>query len=191
MSVAIRHDWWISPEKYLRGEEMADTKHEYVGGMVYAMAGARNIHNLLATRVLTELGGQLRGRSCEPFNSDTKVRIRRGSDVRFYYPDVMVVCDSYDPDEVFQDKPVVIFEVISPSTERTDHHEKLHAYQSIDSLRAYVIVESERVAFTCYQRGDSNADWTSAAYVGHDARLTLAAIDCTLELKAVYARTGL
>ena len=159
--------------------------------MVYAMAGAKNRHNQISGNIYLEIGSQLRGKPCGPFNSDTKVRIRRGSDVRFYYPDVMVVCDSNDPDEVFQDKPAVIFEVLSPSTERTDHHDKLHAHRSIDSLRAYVIVESERVAFTCCQRVDSNADWTSAAYVGHDARLTLAMLECTLELRVVYARTGL
>ena len=159
--------------------------------MVYAMSCAMNSHNQIAGNIYLETVSQLRGKSCGPFNSDTKVRIRRGNDVRFYYPDVMVVCDSNAPDEVFQDRPGVIFEGISPPRMRTDHHEKLYAYQSIDALRAYVIVERERIALTCYQRADVGAEWFAAAYVGHDVRLELAAIDCTLELRAIYARTGL
>lgn len=83
MSVALEHGWWISPEEYLQGEELAETKHEYVGGVVYAMAGAKNRHNQIARNILGELYGMLRGHPCEPFNSDAKVRIRNGNDVRF------------------------------------------------------------------------------------------------------------
>lgn len=107
--------------------------------MVYTMAGARNRHNQVAGNIFLEAGSQLRGRACQPFNSDTKVRIRHGSDVRFYYPDAMVVCEPNSLDDVFQDRPVVLFEVLSESTARTDREEKRCAYQTIPSLRAYVL----------------------------------------------------
>ncbi len=191
MSVALPQQWWISPEEYLEGEELAETRHEYVGGIVYAMAGARNQHNQITTNILGELYALLRGHFCQPFNSDTKVRIRNGSDIRFYYPDVMVVCEPNDLDEVFQDRPVVIFEVISESTARTDREEKLRAYQTIPTLRAYAVVESERVGITCYRRPDAAAPWTAERYEQRDGSLPLPAIGCAVSVEALYARSGL
>ena len=191
MSVALRHEWWISPEEYLQGEWLADTKHEYVAGVVYAMAGAKNRHNQIAGNILIEIGSQLRGHPCQPFNSDTKVRIRNGADVRFYYPDAMVVCEQNDLDEVFQDRPVVIFEVISDSTARMDREEKLRAYQTIPSLRVYAVVESDRPGVTCYRRQDESAEWTVELFKERNGSIPLIAIDCALPLEAIYARSGL
>src|SRR5436190_16386313 len=78
----------ISVEDYLAGELSSPIKHEYLGGVVYAMAGARNAHNLIASNTLVALGARLRGKRCRPFNSDTKIRVRLPAHVRFYYPDV-------------------------------------------------------------------------------------------------------
>ncbi len=191
MGVALPHQWWISPEEYLKGEELAETKHEYVGGVVYAMAGARNRHNQIAGNAFLELGTQLRGHRCQPFNSDTKVCIRNGNDVRFYYPDVMVVCEPNDLDEVFQDLPVVIFEVISESTARTDREEKRRAYQTVGTLRAYVVLESERVGITCYHRADDAAEWMAQWFDQRGDRLLLPSVGCTVAVETLYARSGL
>src|SRR5690349_584690 len=103
----------ISVADYLAGELASDVRHEYSGGYVYGMAGARTVHNRVATNLLLALGGRLRGNPCEPFNSDMKVRVRLPSHTRFYYPDAMVVCEPNSPDETFQDNPVVIAEVVS------------------------------------------------------------------------------
>ena len=191
MRVALEHGWWVSPEDYLEGEELADAKHEYVGGIVYAMAGAKNRHNRIAGNILVEIGGQLRGRACQPFNSDTKVRIQAEDGVRFYYPDAMIVCEPNDLEEVFQDRPVVIFEVISESTARTDRAEKLRAYQTIPTLRVYALVESERVAVTCYRRANASAEWTVQLCNDRSEVVALSAIGCELALEALYARSGL
>lgn len=191
MSVALHHEGWISPEEYLEGEALADTKHEYVAGVVYAMAGAKNRHNVIANNILGELYSLLRSHRCQPFNSDTKVRIRYGDDVRFYYPDAMVVCEQNDLDEVFQDKPVIIFEVLSDSTARTDREEKRRAYQTIPTLRVYAVVESERWGVTCYHRPDDGAEWTSELFKERDASVPLPVIAGALTLEAIYARSGL
>ena len=191
MSVALAHQWWTSPEEYLAGEELAETRHEYVGGIVYAMAGAKNRHNQIATNILGELYAALRDRACQPFNSDAKVRVRHGSNVRFYYPDAMVVCEPNSLEETFQDRPVVIFEVLSESTERTDREEKLRAYQSTPSLCAYVVVESERLGLTCHHRPDPDTPWTVERIEGRGDVLSLPAIGCALPLVAIYARCGL
>ena len=80
----------VSAEDYLDGELVSPVKHEYLAGVVYAMAGARNLHNIIATNVLAALHARLRGRPCRPFNSDTKIRIRLPTHVRFYYPDAVL-----------------------------------------------------------------------------------------------------
>lgn len=191
MSVALEQAWWISPEEYLHGEALADSKHEYVGGVVYAMAGAKNRHNQIARTILGELYGMLRGHPCEPFTSDVKVRIRNGEDTRFYYPDAMVVCEPNDGDEVFQDRPVVLFEVLSASTARVDREEKRRAYQSIPALRAYALVESECVGVTLYHRASEEADWQVESWKEPGESIPLEAIGRSLSLAALYARTGL
>ena len=82
----------IAVEEYLAGELISPIKHEYLGGVVYAMAGARNAHNLIAGNTFLAMGVRLRGRRCRPFNSDTKIRIILPGQIRFYYPDVSVTC---------------------------------------------------------------------------------------------------
>src|SRR6266567_2592347 len=110
----------ISVEDYLAGELQSPIKHEYLGGVVYAMAGARNAHNLIASNTLGALFGRLRGRPCRLYNSDTKIRIRLPTHTRFYYPDVSVICRPNPPTDTFQDDPAVLVEVLSRSTRRID-----------------------------------------------------------------------
>src|SRR5438128_173088 len=95
----------VTAEDYLDGELRSPVKHEYLGGIVYAMAGARNVHNMIGGNVFGSLHGRLRGKRCRPFNSDTKVRIRLPSHIRFYYPDVSVVCRPNPPLDSYQDEP--------------------------------------------------------------------------------------
>jgi Uma2 family endonuclease len=83
----------VSVEDYLERELASDVKHEYWGGYVYAMAGAKTAHNRVAGNFLGSLHRRLRGQPCEPFNSDMKVRIKFPTHTRFYYPDGMVVCE--------------------------------------------------------------------------------------------------
>src|SRR5438067_9166106 len=89
---AVKQIHLIAADDYLQGELVSTVKHEYLGGVVYAMAGARNIHNIIAGAVYGSFYSQLRGRRCQVFNSDTKVRVRLSTHIRFYYPDGMVVC---------------------------------------------------------------------------------------------------
>ena len=122
--IALKQPDVIPVADYLAGEEISGVKHEYLGGAVHAMAGtASNQHNMIATSALLALGFQLRGKTCQPFNSDTKVRIDYPDHVRFYYPDAMVVCQPNPASDHFQDRPVVVIEVLSDSTRRTDLYE--------------------------------------------------------------------
>ncbi len=174
----------ISVRDYLRVEETARRKHEYVEGAVYAMVGATNVHNRVATNATGVLHSQLRGKRCEVFNSDTKVRVRLPRGTRFYYPDVSVVCQPNPPGDTFHDAPAVIVEVISPSTRRTDENEKREAYLSIDALSAYILVETSDVAALVYRRGDSG--FQRETYFGLDAVIPLPEVGCELRLADLY-----
>ena len=99
----------VSVHDYLAGELIAPVKHEYLGGVVYAMAGARNVYHLIASNTLGTLHARLRGRRCRPFSSDTKIRVRLPAHVRFYYPDVSVICRPNPQTDSFQDESAVIF----------------------------------------------------------------------------------
>ena len=148
------HEDWISPAQYLDQELDAPSKSEYVGGAVYAMSGANNRHNRIATNATAALVQRLRGQRCQAFNSDTKVRIQLATHVRFYYPDAMVVCESNREEDAFQDAPSVVVEVLSSRTRRTDESEKKDAYLAIPSLRVYLLVEQNEALVVAFRRTD-------------------------------------
>ncbi len=174
----------ISVRDYLDGERQAKRKHEYVDGVVYAMAGGTVTHSRIASNAIVALGGQLRGQRCQVFNSDIKIRIQQAHDTRFYYPDLSVVCQPNPPHEHYHDAPVVIVEVVSESTRRIDEHEKREAYLSVDSLRVYLLVEQAAAAVLVYRRGDRG--FTREIYEGLDAVVELPEIGCTLALAELY-----
>ena len=149
---AARHLPLMTVEDYLAEELVSELKHEYLDGVVYAMSGARNRHNKIAMNVSGALWTRLRGRRCQPYNSDTKIRIRLTNHVRFYYPDVSIICRPNPENESFQDDPVVIVEVLSDSTRRVDEGEKKDAYLSIPSLAIYLLVEQDAQTILAFRR---------------------------------------
>jgi Uma2 family endonuclease len=173
----------VPVEDYLAGELVSPVKHEYVGGVVYAMAGARNVHNLITGNVFGSLHASLRGRRCRPFNSDTKIRIRLPTQVRFYYPDVSVICRPNPQSDSFQDEPAALFEVISRRTRRVDEGEKKDAYLKIPSLSVYVLLEQETAAVV-FRRTEQG--FVREVYEGLDAVIPLDEIEAALPLADIY-----
>jgi Uma2 family endonuclease len=149
------------------------------------MAGARNLHNRIATNTLVSLGGRLQGKPCQPFNSDTKIRIRLATQTRYYYPDVSIVCRPNPPDDSFQDEPAVIVEVLSRRTRRIDEGEKKDAYLSIPSLDVYMLIEQDAPLVTVFRR--TEVGFVREVYEGIDAVIPLAEVDIVLPLADVYA----
>ena len=176
----------ISVDDYLAGELDSPVKHEYLGGVVYAMAGARNAHNLIASNTLVSLGGQLHGKQCIPFNSDTKIRVRLPAHFRFYYPDVSVVCAPNSGTDSFHDHPAVLFEVLSSGTRRIDEGEKKEAYLSISSLQVYALIEQDLPVVTAFRRTENG--FVREVYQGLDAVLPLPEIGTDLPLSEIYER---
>lgn len=184
---AVKKPHFVTIEEYLAGEETSDVKHEYIGGTVHAMAGAINRHNIIAVNFLGTLYGQLRGKSCRPFNSDTKIHIELPDHTRFYYPDGMVVCTPNPDTDHFQDRPVVILEVLSDSTRRNDLLEKREAYLTIPTLKVLIFVEQDTPFILLYRR-KTEGGFATEEYEGLESVVPLPEIDAELPLAELYER---
>ncbi len=171
----------ISVEDYLDNEKTAEVKHEYVAGRVFAMVGVSRTHNLVAGNLYAMLRDHVESGPCQVFVADVKVRVEAVD--AFYYPDVAVTCDPDDTDEYFLTRPCLIVEVLSPTTEATDRREKLLAYQTLPSLREYVLVDQREPHLEVFRREGS--DWWRDTHAAGD-RFTLSSVGLTLDVDAVY-----
>src|SRR5436853_6974426 len=144
---------FVSPDEYLRLECQAEYKSEYLNGEIFAMSGASRQHNLITVNIGAELNRQLRGKPCEAYMSDMRVKVR--SNTFYTYPDVAVVCG----EPQFEDKevdtllnPTLLVEVLSQSTERYDRISKTSYYRTIDSLQEHLLVAQHEVRVEQYLR---------------------------------------
>lgn len=172
----------LTVPQYLEAEKTASVRHEYIAGQVYAMAGASDAHNTITGNFFAVLRSHLRGGPCRVFVSDMKLRIE-AADV-FYYPDVLVTCDPEDSEPYFKTRPTIIVEVMSPSTNVTDHREKALAYQKIDSLREYVLVAQDQIKVEMYRR-DKNGNWWLET-LGPEHTIELESVNLEIPVKDLY-----
>lgn len=178
----------ITFEDYLASEALADVKHEYLGGVIYAMAGASEAHNIIAMNLYVGLGNRLRGRPCQPFGSDMKVRLRPLDETYFYYPDAMIACDPTDTGHGWRERPAALFEIISEETRRIDEREKRIPYMQLPSLQAYVRIEQDRPEVVVEWRTPEG--WRSERLRGLDAVVRLPALEIELPLAELYERVS-
>ena len=176
----------MSIEEYLEEEKSSDVRHEYVSGRIYAMAGASDDHNRIAGNIFSALHERLRGKRCEPFMVDMKLRLPGGE--AFYYPDVIVACDPSYSAKYFRERPTVIFEVLSADTERTDQREKRFAYSLIPSLKLYIIASQDSPTLTVLRRGKPG-QWKEEVVNGLASSLKLPEIKVEIPLTRIYERT--
>lgn len=176
----------FSWEEYLQLEQTSDIRHEYLGGQVFAMSGGSKEHNIITLNIASRVRSHLRGGSCSVFMADMKVRIELAHQNQsiFYYPDVVVTCDSQDKERFFLNYPCLIIEVLSPSTELTDRREKLVNYRNLESLQEYVLVCQEEIKVEVYRR-DSQGNWT-LTILGQDDQLHLDSIGLNLRMAEIY-----
>ena len=149
----IRHTN-LSVEDFLEMERESTVRHEYVGGQLYAFAGASEAQNLIATNLIAALAVAARGTSCRVYPSDM---LLRAADQVLYYPDIMVVCDPNDTGKMYKSSPSTIVEILCPSTATTDLREKLLAYRSLPSMSSYVIAYQEERRVKTYRRDEDGA----------------------------------
>lgn len=175
-----RETLWISEAEYLQDELVSDIKHEYIDGYVYAMAGASRNHERITGNVYRKLGNHLENTPCEPFSSDLKVKAGRS----FFYPDVMVVCKDTGGNDYYTEMPIILVEVLSKSTRRTDETTKRMAYQTIPTLQEYVLIEQDIVDVEVCRHSEG---WVSRHYFMGD-NVTFESVDLTLTVEEIYYR---
>lgn len=186
--MAVRAASYITPQQYLEWERKAETKSEYHGGQIVAMAGASWEHNLIKDNLSRHLGNQMAEGPCVVVTSDLRVRVPACD--KYYYPDVVVVCSEPQFEDAHADtllNPTLIVEVLSDTTEKTDREEKFDCYRTLESLAAYVLVAQDRPRVECFTR-QSDGSWRFEVAKGLDAVLSLAPIGCTVRLGDIYAR---
>ena len=176
----------FSFQEYVRLEESSTVKHEFLDGLVWAMAGGSPDHAAVAVNVSTLLATQLRDRPCRVFGSDLRVRVKETG--LGTYPDVSVVCgrlelDPDDPQGHTVTNPVLLVEVLSPSTDAYDRGEKLAHYKRIPSLQEVVLVAYDRRQLEVWRREGSG--WILDVAHG-DQRAPLRSVSCELPLGEVY-----
>lgn len=177
---------FMTPEEYLALEQESESKHEYLNGEIYAMTGASRQHNIITLNVGTSLRIQARGKPCQVYPSDMRVKVRKTT--LYTYPDVSVVCGKQDLEDTGTAtllNPTVIIEVLSPSTERYDRGRKFLHYQMIDALQEYLLVAQDMVRVEQYVRQSPN-QWMFTTYAQLDEVITLPSISCTLRLADIY-----
>ena len=180
---AIAKSASLTVEEYLAGEPGSEVRHEYLGGIVYAMVGASVEHNVISGNLFAALRSHLRGKPCGTFMADVKVRLHLANDDIFYYPDVMVACDPRDTDRFFKRFPKLLIEVMSESTERIDRREKRWSYQQIETLEEYVLVAQDRMEVTVFRRAN---EWRAEIFNKLDQQVSLVSVEFTMPLAAVY-----
>ena len=179
----ILKDNRITVEEYLQGELISEIKHEYIDGYVYAMAGTSINHNRIANNLARDFGQHLKNMPCDVLTADFKVNINHR---KFFYPDVVVICNHDDSHQYFTENPILIVEVLSDSTQRKDRTLKRLAYQALPSLQEYVLIEQDFVDIEVSRR---EANWDSHHYFLGD-EIYFKSLDFTVSVAEIYHRVN-
>lgn len=176
----VHENIYLSEEEYLATEPASEVKREYIDGQIYAMAGAGYNHNCISANMLGEFRNHLKGTPCATFMADIKVRL--GKD--YVYPDVLVDCSKMSGDDYFSTSPVIIVEVLSRSTRKTDTTTKLIRYINLPSLQEYVLIEPDIVSVQVLRRSKY---WMPEYFFLGD-EVTFESIGLTLPVADIYDR---
>jgi Uma2 family endonuclease len=177
---------FYTPAEYLKFEEAAETRHEYLSGRIHAMAGASLNHNQIVINLIRKLPAILKGKPCRVFGSDMRVLVKPNG--LYTYPDVTVVCGKIELAAGRDDtitNPTVIVEVLSKATADYDRGRKFDLYRAIKTLQAYLLVDQNRAHVELFHRLP-DATWELQTFEDMSERLRIKPISCTLTLKAIY-----
>ena len=186
MSQPAEH--FITVADYLALERQAETKSEYLNGYIYAISGASRNYNRITLSLGAMLHSRLRGKPCEPFVNDMRVKV---SPTGLYtYPDAIVVCGEPQFEDTQLDtllNPKVIIEVLSDSTEKYDRGDKFAHYRALKSLTDYLLIAQHQPRIEHFAR-QHDETWRYTVADGLDAETEIATIGCTLRLAEIYER---
>lgn len=180
----------ITPAEYYALERDSLEKHDFYQGEVFCMSGGSTRHSTIKTDLLIELGNQLKGKPCGPFDSDQRLRVQ-ATGLRSY-PDASIYCGPLEYDEEDQEKdtatnPTVLFEVLSDSTEAYDRGLKAENYRRIESLQAYVLLSQKEPHVELYERMEEG-NWRLSEVRGLGASIPIACVGVVLHLAEIYGR---
>ncbi len=184
--MSARHVPDITPEAYLAAERASEVRSEYVNGEIFAMSGGSRNHSFLISRFAHELETALDDRPCQVAVSNLRLQV--APEGAYLYPDVMVICED-DATEIrdMVTNPVLVVEVLSPSTERWDRVGKFTQYRRVNGLREYVLVSQDEMLVEWYTRRD-NDDWVYRQASGHDAICHLEQLAVDIPLASLYSK---
>lgn len=184
----LRFDHLPSHEEYLSFERGSDERHEFIDGNVFTMAGESLSHSRICVNLAGETGNELKGRLCEPFLMNMKVRSFDSS--LFGYPDVTIVCGPkfHDTKKDVLINPKVIFEVLSPLTEVYDRTTKFARFRmGNETLADYILVSQDKPFVEHFTR-QPDGDWLYRSFSDLDDSFDIASVECTLSLAEIYDR---
>lgn len=170
--------------EYLKLDELSPEKHEFYDGQIFAMAGGTLNHATIGLNTATTLKNLLRGKPCKPMNSDMRVHTPSSLDT---YPDISVYCNEPELSDNNRTlhNPVVIIEVLSPTTQSYDRGDKFWHYRSIPTLRDYLLIDSESIYVEHYHR-QTKDEWLMHEYRQLTDEIKLEALNVSLSLANFY-----
>lgn len=167
--------------EYLNYEKESEIRHELVDGYLYAMVGNSDRHEEIICNLLAALHRHLQGTPYRVYGSNLKLRVQDN----FYYPDLFVRCGKDPGDRYFKTDPVLVAEILSPSTLRYDQGDKRLAYQTLASLKEYVIISQDIQRAEIYRRADTG--WEHFVYGPDAENLPLTSVDFAIPFTDLYA----
>ena len=180
MTLALRKP--MTPQEFFHWAEAQDTRYEFDGFQPVAMTGGNIVHSRVIRNVNRQLANRLAGKTCESLGPDAGVATV-GDTVR--YPDAVVSCTKPGNLDRLVPNPVVVFEVISPTSIRTDRIVKLREYTAVPTIRRYVIVEPTAVAVTVLSRDGADEPFRTVG-LAEDDTLDLPEIGIEIPIAAIY-----
>jgi len=180
-----------SAQDYLAWERRQETRHEFLDGEIFAMTGASRKHNLVCGNIFSALHTQLRGKPCEVYSNNMRVKVSETG--MCTYPDIVAACTQPEFEDAEVDtllNPVLIVEVLSDSTERYDRGTKFLHYRTLASLRDYLLVAQDGCRVEHYVRQDGNR-WLLSEYQDLETTIPFVSLDCTLLVGNMYERVPL
>lgn len=179
---------FVTREAYLEADRKAEFRSEYVDGVVYAMSGGSPAHATLILRLGSLIDRALESGPCRTSASD--LRLRTGNRNSYVYPDIMVFCEEYELEQGTTDvvkNPVLVAEVLSPSTESWDRGGKFARYQAVESLREYLLVSQVEMRVEWFTKLP-DGDWRYAVAEGPGAECRLSALGISVPLDELYRK---
>ena len=174
----------LTVDAFFAWQERQDELYEFVDGRLAprSMTGATRRHDRIVINAIRAFGMKLAGGPCHPSTADIAVRTRPG---RVRRPDLTIDCGPFEPSSLTAHSPVLVLEVLSPSTERTDTIVKVDEYKNLETLRHILIAEPDAAHVLHYWRTDTGP-WADLDHIGFETTIDLPALACDLTLAELY-----